>query len=358
MSPFKFLDAYEKEDRDRFFGREKETAQLYNAVFAANLTLLYGASGTGKTSLVNCGLANKFYPSDWLPVFVRREQDINLSLTHAIARQLQKTPAEDIADQPIQEQVKRLYLDHYRPIYLIFDQFEELFILGNAAEQETFYQKIASLLKAGLQAKVILIIREEWIAHLNEFEKVIPTLFDNRLRIERMNDLNIARVIQGMTRQAKDPAIRIDEPKVSIPAIIDNLRDKHQRVDLTNLQVYLDRLYRNAWERAGKDAASAIVFDPELVNSVGRIDNVLGAFLDEQLALLEEQLQDKGAGPAKGLPLEILFTLVTQDGTKQQLNEQEILEQLPRNRKITPQQLAFCLKEFQRLRLLKALETA
>ena len=48
-SPFKFLDSYQKEDKDRFFGRERETAQLYNAVRASNLVLVYGASGTGKT---------------------------------------------------------------------------------------------------------------------------------------------------------------------------------------------------------------------------------------------------------------------------------------------------------------------
>ena len=46
-SPFKLLDAYEKSDTPRYFGRKREVAQLYNAVFASRLTLLYGASGTG-----------------------------------------------------------------------------------------------------------------------------------------------------------------------------------------------------------------------------------------------------------------------------------------------------------------------
>ena len=48
-SPFKFLDAYTKEDKDIFFGREAETDELYDRVFETNLVLLYGASGTGKT---------------------------------------------------------------------------------------------------------------------------------------------------------------------------------------------------------------------------------------------------------------------------------------------------------------------
>ena len=72
QNPFKFLDAYGKDDGDRFFGRDREIAQLFNAVHASNLVLIYGRSGTGKTSLVQCGLAKKFDDTDWLPVTVRR----------------------------------------------------------------------------------------------------------------------------------------------------------------------------------------------------------------------------------------------------------------------------------------------
>lgn len=356
MGPFKFLDAYDKDDKDRFFGREKETAQLYNAVFAANLTLLYGGSGTGKTSLVNCGLANKFYASDWLPIFVRRERNLNASLQKAIEQHLARKPPVDFAEWPVRDQIQRVYLDHYKPVYLIFDQFEELFILGNKAEQESFYRKIANLLKAGLQAKVIVIIREEWIAYLNDFEKVIPTLFDNRLRIEPMNDLNIARVIQGMAGQVENPKIIIEDPRATITRIIDHLRDKNQRVDLTNLQVYMDRLYRTALKRQAGPPLNTVVFDPQLVETVGRIDNVLGTFLEEQMARLEEHLIEQGIEATRGLPLEILYTLVTQDGTKQALTPQEIQESLPRNRKIPVEQLAYCLSEFERLRLLRPVE--
>ena len=156
-SPFKFLDAYQREDRDRFYGRERETAQLYNAVFASNLTLLYGASGTGKTSLVNCGLGNKFYDTDWLPLFIRRNENINQSLTQVIEQQLINNTGSDFSKKSIPEQLQALYLDHYKPIYLIFDQFEELYILGKSAEQKAFHTAIAGLLRSDLQAKVLLI---------------------------------------------------------------------------------------------------------------------------------------------------------------------------------------------------------
>ena len=79
-SPFKLLDAYTKEDMDIFFGRDTEVDELYSMVFQSNLTLVYGQSGTGKTSLVQCGLANRFSETDWFDVYIRRNQNLNSSL--------------------------------------------------------------------------------------------------------------------------------------------------------------------------------------------------------------------------------------------------------------------------------------
>ncbi|GJM32720.1 MAG: hypothetical protein DHS20C18_17210 [Saprospiraceae bacterium] len=352
-SPFKFLDAYQKDDRERFFGRERETAQLYNAVFASNLTLLYGASGTGKTSLINCGLGNKFYDTDWLPLFIRRNDNVNDSLEQAVNQRMISDNNPDFSKKSIADKLQLLYLDYYKPIYLIFDQFEELYILGKPAEQHLFHQNIARLLRSDLQAKVLLVIREEWIAYLNEFEKIVPSLFDNRLRIERMNDPNVYRVISGSCRYAN---IEVQEPGKTIMQIIENLRDKHERVDLTNLQVYLDRLYRGYQENSPNDKPEKIIFNPDLVNQVGKIDNVLSQFLDEQIFRIEAELQSRGVKNAKGLPLEILFSLVTEDGTKQALPATNILDNLPKNRNIDQADLEYCLQEFQRIKLLRQVE--
>lgn len=352
-SPFKYLDAYQKDDFKRFFGREKETAQLYNAVFASNLTLLYGASGTGKSSLINCGLGNKFYDTDWLPLFIRRADNINDSLDKSICQALGDPIPSDFTSLPLRQKIKQLYLSFYKPIYLIFDQFEELFILGKKSEQEAFYRSIAQMLQADLQAKIIISIREEWIAYLNEFEKVVPGLFDNRLRIEKMNDKNVYRVLAGT---AKYHQIKVETPSTTFMQIIDNLRDKRERVDLTNLQVYLDRLYREDAKRAKNKKSHYISFDLPLVKKVGQIENVISEFLDEQIEEIEAKLSQKGVKNTKGLPLEILFTLVTDDGTKQAMNAQSVLENLPKNRQIDRSQLEFCLEEFRNIKLLRQLE--
>ena len=76
-SPFKFLDPYDKKDIQFFFGRDKETDLLYDMVSKNRIVLVYGQSGTGKTSIIQCGLANAFDPTDWMPFFIRREENIN-----------------------------------------------------------------------------------------------------------------------------------------------------------------------------------------------------------------------------------------------------------------------------------------
>src|SRR5512137_1018552 len=85
-SPFKFLDSFTKDDREIFFGRDREIEELHTRVFESKILLVYGTSGTGKSSLINCGLANRFNDSDWLPVNVRRGSDINRSLFEALAK--------------------------------------------------------------------------------------------------------------------------------------------------------------------------------------------------------------------------------------------------------------------------------
>ena len=83
MFNFKLLDSYTKEDKEIFFGRKKETEAVYQLTLKARLLLLYGPTGVGKSSLLQCGLANRF--ENWEALFIRREDNINLALQKAIS---------------------------------------------------------------------------------------------------------------------------------------------------------------------------------------------------------------------------------------------------------------------------------
>ncbi len=302
LSPFKFLDAYQKEDGDIFFGREAEVQELYKMSYQTNLILVYGVSGTGKTSIVRCGLANCFDQSDWFDVYIRRQENIN----KATIRELKHHDANQSFEKGdgLPQMIHSLYKDHLRPIYLIFDQFEELFILGSEDEQSEFIASIKDLLEHDLPCKVIIVMREEYLARLSGFEKAVPSLFEKRLRIEPMNRANAREVIIST---ARNPRFNIELCYEEIADdIIDNVTAGGGRVQLTYLQVFLDKMYRLAAE----EDPDQIVFDVDLVQQVGSIEDVLADFLEEQLVVFSEEVD------RRDLALRWLKLFVSEKGTK------------------------------------------
>ena len=195
-----------------------------------------------------------------------------------------------------------------------------------------------------------MVLREEYLAWLSGYEELIPELFDNRLRIEKMSERQLRQVILG-TLQAEEFGIDLREETKLTNQIILNIRGERREVDLTELQVYLDHLYRQARVENGHR-----IFDSQLARDAGEMTNVLSMFLEEQLGKLEKKLKTTfQINNPHGIPLEILFTLVTDEMTKRSMDRQMMLRhlsQLPEERRIGPEVLDFCLEEFDRLRLL------
>ncbi len=315
-SPFKFLDAYEKEDQEIFFGRETEVEVLYQMTYQSNLLLVYGMSGTGKTSIIKCGLANKFDQSDWFDIYIRRQENINDSLVRELNARDNLDSFED--GDTVPRMVHSLYLDHLRPVYLIFDQFEELFILGSEEEQEQLIITIKAILDTqDLPCKIIIVMREEYLAHMSTFEKIVPTLFDKRLRIEPMTRALAKDVI---IKTARNDKFNIELCYEEIADdIIDKVTEGRGRVPLTYLQVFLDKMYRVAFERDPEQ----IVFDNELVEEIGEIDDVLESFLDEQLKVFAKEVDSWDEA------LRFLKVFVSDKGTKIPIRRFNLPDLLP-----------------------------
>jgi len=55
-SPYRGLNPYEEEDKDNFFGRTADIRILSDKIRARKLTLLFAASGVGKSSLLQAGV--------------------------------------------------------------------------------------------------------------------------------------------------------------------------------------------------------------------------------------------------------------------------------------------------------------
>ncbi|MEL7341414.1 MAG: hypothetical protein AAGM67_13115, partial [Bacteroidota bacterium] len=279
-----------------------------------------------------------------MDLFVRKRDNINQSLHQIVADKIREAKPDAEIPDDILEALQMLYLYNFIPVYLIFDQFEELFIFGDQEEQRAFFHFVERILSSDLPVKILLSMREEYIAFLSDFERQVPSLFEHRIRVEKMVRVNLTEVIEG-TAQAYDIALL--EPERTVDAIIDNLSDK-KGVDLTNLQVYLDRLYRNDLKR-NPDAPQRS-FDPDLVADVGELKDVLGDFLDEQTALLESEIGKEQ------VPIDVLFSLVTDDGTKRAQKPANITEALNRRKAYQNKDVEYCVRRFAEMRIFRELE--
>ncbi|HQV75561.1 MAG TPA: ATP-binding protein [Flavobacteriales bacterium] len=298
-SPFKFLDSYALADHGTFFGRDRESGELFRQCFTGPILVVYGGSGTGKTSLVQCGLAARFLESDWLPILVRRSGDMLTSLIEAV----EANTLTASTSSGLNVRVANLYLDHFKPIYFIFDQFEELFIFGKQQESEAFFSAIHTLLEAQRNVHAIFIVREEYLAELTRYEHIVPGLIENRYRVERMARSHAVEVVEKLCA-----ANGIQCSGGFSAAMVDRLNPEGHGVELSYLQVYLDRCWRS---RQNEEP-----FSIALLERIGYVDDLLGAFLDEQVADTPEPESAEA----------LLKTFVSDQGTKRQLTTNEAHE--------------------------------
>ncbi len=91
-----------------------------------------------------------------------------------------------------------------------------------------------------------------------------------------------------------------------------------------------------------------IVFSPEFIDQYGNIEDVLGKFLETQLAEINLSFNQKYPEAPKTLLRKLLSRFVTLDGTKAPLYKKEI--NIP---KMTDGQLDFCLTAFETARILR-----
>lgn len=309
-SPFKFLDSYTKEDRDIFFGREKEIAELYHRVFDSRIMLVYGESGTGKSSLIQCGLANKFRDTDWLPVMIRRGDNLPDSISRAIkAAAITPVNYELLTTALFKKAIRSLYIDYYKPIFFIFDQFEELFIFGSKEEKQSLVHLVHALTESDIECRFIFVMREEYIANVTEFEKLVPGFNSNRIRIEKMAAANAMKAINGPCE-----VYDIDVEEGFADKLIKKLNPDSPGVELTWLQVYLDKIFNLAAASAGDQKETrAIAFTNSLLDKAGDVSDILGSFLDDQITLTGD----------KESALALLKSFVSVKGTKKQLTIDE-----------------------------------
>src|SRR5450631_3782607 len=145
-NPWLGLASFTEETRQYFYGREEEVAELARRVQRKLLTILFGQSGLGKTSILRAGIVPRLRPDGYCPVYVRIDYSPESpapteQIKQAIFRATQAAGAWTQPGTAVSGESLWEFLHHRDDVLrdasgkmliplLIFDQFEELFTLA------------------------------------------------------------------------------------------------------------------------------------------------------------------------------------------------------------------------------------
>ncbi|HET8751082.1 MAG TPA: hypothetical protein VFM43_00985 [Gaiellaceae bacterium] len=242
-SPYKGLAAFEDSELDAllFFGRERERSAVAANVLANRLTVLYGPSGVGKSSLLYAGVARRLRELGDAPVvvhdsWVEDPAAALISSVHAECGELGATAGlVDTIAAAAQAGGE---------LHLLLDQFEEYMLYHGLAGPLS--EALPELLRRpGLRVNVLLAVRDDALAELDEFAGRIPELFGNLLRLDRLDrDAGRAAIVGPLARYSDLSGEQFTAEEALIEEVLDEA-STDTGVEAPYLQLVLERL----WER-------------------------------------------------------------------------------------------------------------
>lgn len=192
--PYVGLQPYTEDDRQFFFGREREQRIISSNLYASSLTVVYGASGVGKSSILRAGVVpylesaestTVVYFNQWQdPSFVDRLKSDCLS---AVAKSISGPLSVDTS-QPLHKFLAALGKQSSSALLILLDQFEEYFLYHPESDgAQNFDGEFASAVNQG-QAELgfMISLRDDWLSRLDRFQRRIPNLLGNTYRLEHL----------------------------------------------------------------------------------------------------------------------------------------------------------------------------
>jgi len=241
-SPFRGLEPFGDSDADGalFAGRDAEIELVVANLRAARLTILYGPSGVGKSSLLHAGAVRRIRAQASAAAATRAPAPTILLHDEwsgdpggALARQIDVSAGIE-ADEPplaLDEAIERWGERRRGVLLLIFDQFEEYLRLHPEGQPDTLDKLLPEVVdRLDLRVHVLISLRDDALSELDRFEGRMPHLFDNYLRLPQMSTAAAREAIEkpiahvNAAREAADRA-PIEVEAELVDDVLAQLRD-------------------------------------------------------------------------------------------------------------------------------------
>lgn len=299
-SPYQGLKRFNFKDRDRFFGRDKLITRLFEAVNRSSLSLVLGASGSGKSSVVRAGLipelkksleSQTFYDFIFTPnqdpfdslyrCLLSEEKDYSFSKAEA---EIALGAKVDTLTQAIST------LKKHEERWLIFvDQFEELFtICDDSDKRKNFIEGLVQVVKSeNSSVKIVLAMRSDFLEQFSYYPNLGAIANQNNIHL--VTEMYPDELRQAIEQPAAGHGVVFEEGLVK--QIIEDVEG--QKGYLPLLQYTLNLLWESECQTLGADGRSHI--EDRILNkrSYADLEGVRGALQKRVNEIYQNLNQDE-----------------------------------------------------------------
>jgi hypothetical protein len=323
-NPFPGLRPFSVEESHLFFGREGQSETVLGYLACNRFAAVTGASGSGKSSLIYCGLIPALYGgfisnagSRWRIITTRPGNSPVENLAEAIAHS--EKDHKSTVDFKINKQilytilrrssfglvnaVKQVRLAPGENILLILDQFEELFRFKESRKDITVVNETEAYIKLLVNAikqkdqpiYVVLTMRSDFIGECSQFQELTRLINKSNFLIPQMTREDFKEAITGPLAVGGadiDPQL--------LQHLLNAIEDKSDQLPV--LQHAMMRTWE-FWTRNNEPGSPLRMRDYEVA---GKIENALSMHANEAF----EELSESGKAVCKAM-----FRCLTEKGT-------------------------------------------
>ncbi len=305
LVPYPGLRPFTSEEDYLFFGREEQVRELIDSLQQHRFVAVVGSSGSGKSSLVRCGLLSEIQGgmmvdagSEWEIAVMQPGGDPLANL----AQSLIDSELYDDGDESLHQimatinrsvnglvnAVKQSDIENSTNLLLVVDQFEEIFRFHETGKDgdEKAPDFIQWLLHAVQQDEVpiyvVLTMRSDFLGDCSRFTGLAEMINDGEYLVPKLNRDQLLQAIEGPAKVAGGNVNRRLTQRL--------LNDVGDQADqLPVLQHALMRTWDHTTERHG---ASSAEMDLEDFDAIGGMENALSTHADEVLAEIQSHHED------------------------------------------------------------------
>jgi WD40 repeat protein len=348
-SPFKGLTPYGVDDSAFFFGRNADREIIRANFIASRLTIVYGPSGVGKSSVLNAGVIHDLREEEETRTRQGRTREVLVVPVNAWAADvsaavwcsaattaygsLDSTPPALSAPGELSARLRGLADAMDVELLIVLDQFEELFAyaeLGQAGTDPLL--DLASAMKdRTLNARFLISIRDDALALLDRFKGLIPHLFENYLRVRHLDREAGRSAIEGPIAEYNrwhkvNGAVDI-EPGL-VDDVLDGIEQRTGRVvgrglgapvaaDSQGIEAaYLQLVMTHLWDE--EQEKGSLTLRRDTLAQLGGVERIIRSHLDLALASLTPD--------DKEIAARLFHYLVTPSGTKVAHNASDLAD--------------------------------